>query len=102
GDVTPVRIEVGPLTPSESEDLLRELCKQLDQVPAVLSAHVRTMKCYSRARYELVRLLLETQCIVHEGRAWRVDDKALAAMTLPRTYDELVAARLGVPGPRAR
>ncbi|HSR99483.1 MAG TPA: tetratricopeptide repeat protein, partial [Kofleriaceae bacterium] len=102
GDVTPVRIEVGALTPTEAEELLRELCKQLDQVPAVLSAHVRTMNGSPRSLYELVRLLLETHCIVHEGRTWRIEDKALAAMTLPRTYDELVAARLGVLEPLER
>jgi tetratricopeptide (TPR) repeat protein len=96
GEVAPARIEIGPLTPSESEDLLRELCKQLDEVPAVLGAHVRTMHGSPRALYELLRLLLETQCIVHEGRTWRIDDRALAAITLPRSYDELVAARLRV------
>jgi tetratricopeptide (TPR) repeat protein len=102
GEVAPARIEIGPLTPSESEDLLRELCKQLDAVPAVLSAHVRTMNGSPRALYELVRLLLETQCIVHEGRTWRIDDRALAAITLPRSYDELVAARLRVLEPLER
>lgn len=102
GDVTPVRIEVGALTPAEAEELLRELCRQLAEVPAVLGAHVRTMNGSPRALYELVRLLLETHCIVHEGRAWRIDDRALAAITLPRTYDELVAARLGVLEPLER
>ena len=102
GEVTPVRIEIGALTPAESEDLLRELCKQLAEVPAVLSAHVRTMNGSPRALYELVRLLLETKCIVHEGRTWRIDDRALAAITLPRTYDELVAARLRVLDPLER
>src|SRR5262249_16540890 len=33
GDVPPVRLEIGPLAPSEAEELLRELCKQLDDVP---------------------------------------------------------------------
>jgi len=102
GDFTPVRFEIGPLSPNESEDLLRELCKQLDKVPTVLTEHVRTMNGSPRAIYELVRLLLETNTIVRETGAWRVDSKALAAITLPRTYEELVAARLHVMEPLER
>jgi tetratricopeptide (TPR) repeat protein len=101
GDVPPVRIEIGPLSPNEAEDLLRELCKQLDKVPTVLSEHVRTMNGSPRAIYELVRLLLETRCIVREA-SWRIDEAALAAIALPRTYDELVVARLAVMEPMER
>ena len=96
GDVTPVRIEIGTLTAEEAEELLRELCKQLDEVPAILTAHVRTMNGSPRAIYELVRLLLETNCIVRDAMTWRIDHRALAAITLPRSYEELVEARLGV------
>jgi tetratricopeptide (TPR) repeat protein len=102
GDVPPVRIEIGPLTPSESEDLLRELCKQLDDVPPVLTAHVRTMNGSPRAIFELVRLLLETGCIFRDNDAWQIDHKAIAINALPRTYDELVAARLRVLEPMER
>jgi tetratricopeptide (TPR) repeat protein len=102
GDITPVRLEIGPLSSNEAEDLLRELCKQLQKVPTVLTEHVRTMSGSPRAIYELVRLLLETSCIVREAMAWRIDDKALAAITLPRTYEELVAARLHVMEPLER
>ena len=102
GDVAPVRIEIGALTPSEAEELLRELCKQLTDVPAVLVAHVRTMDGSPRAIYELVRLLLETERIVHDDDAWRIDHKALAMFELPRTYDDLVAARLAVMDPLDR
>ena len=34
---------------------------------------VRTMHGSPRAIYELVRLLLETRCIVREASAWRID-----------------------------
>jgi tetratricopeptide (TPR) repeat protein len=96
GDVTPMRVEISALTPSEAEELLRELCKQMGDVPAALIAHVRTMNGSPRAIYELVRLLLETGCIVRDPQAWRVDQDALAWISLPRTYDELVGARLAV------
>ncbi|HET9627131.1 MAG TPA: tetratricopeptide repeat protein [Kofleriaceae bacterium] len=96
GEVPPLRVEIGALTANESEDLLRELCKQLDKVPTVLTEHVRTMSGAPRAIYELVRLLLETQCIIRDGFGWVVDEAVLAGLTLPSTYDELVAARLDV------
>jgi tetratricopeptide (TPR) repeat protein len=102
GEVTPERIELGPLTPGESEDLLRELCKQLDDIPAVLLAHVRTMNGSPRAIYELMRLLLESGCIVREDHAWKIDHRALGAVALPRTHDDLVAARLRVLDPIER
>lgn len=102
GEVAPVRVAIGPLGPGESEELLRELCQRLDDVPAVLTAHVRTMAGSPRAIHELVRLLVETGCITCEAAAWRIDRAALAAITLPRTYDDLVAARLGVIDPMER
>jgi len=102
GDVPPVRIEIGTLTPAEAEELLRELCRQLDDVPAVLTAHVQTMTGSPRAIYELVRLLLETNCIVRDAMGWRIDHPALAALALPRTYEDLVEARLGAMDPRDR
>ncbi len=96
GDIAPIKIELGQLTPADADDLLRELCKQLGDVPPRIAAHVRTMGGSPRAIYELVRLLLESDCIVREGVMWRVDARALAAIALPQSYEDLVAARLRV------
>jgi tetratricopeptide (TPR) repeat protein len=96
GEVAPTRFELAPLTPAESEELLRELCKPLDDVPAILTAHVRTMNGSPRAIFELMRLLLETSCIFRVDHKWQIDQKALAMTALPRSYDDLVAARLRV------
>nr|HEX4317277.1 tetratricopeptide repeat protein [Kofleriaceae bacterium] len=100
GEVAPTRIELGALTALEAEELLRELCKQLADVPPKLVDHVRGLggsaAASPRTIHELVRLLLESDVIVREGLMWRVDAKALAATTLPKTYDALVAARLRV------
>jgi predicted ATPase len=85
GDNAPVRLEIGALSPNEAEDLLRELCKQLQKVPTLLTEHVRTMPGSPRAIYELVRLLLETNSIVREPTGWRIDDAALGALVLPTT-----------------
>ena len=103
GEVAPVRIEIEALAPAESEELLRRLCTQLAEVPDALIAHVRAMHGSPRAIYELVRLLLETHCIVRDDGAWRIDGAALGAIALPRSYDELVWARLAaMPGAERR
>ena len=96
GEIPPDRIELGSLAPAEAEDLLRELCKSLQEVPPQLIAHVRSLGGSPRAIYELVRLLLESDVIVREGIVWRIDPKQLAAISLPKTYDDLVGARLRV------
>ena len=96
GEVTPIRIELGSLSAGEAEDLLRELCRSLHDIPVVLLAHAKTLGGSPRAIHELVRLLLESDVIVREGVMWRVDQAALTAMKLPKGYDEVVAARLRV------
>ena len=108
GDVAPERIDLGALTPEDSEQLLRELCRPLDQVPQRLIVHVRGMANQRgggspRALHELVRLLLESDCFVRgPGATWMVDGQKLGAATLPRSYDEIVAARLAVMDPADR
>ena len=102
GEVQPTKIKLGALTPGESEELLRELCKQLHEVPARLLTHVRGMGGSPRAIQELVRLLLESDVIVREGMMWRLDPDKVATMPLPKTYEELVAARLRVMEPVER
>ncbi len=96
GEVAPVRIELSSLTAGEAEDLLRELCRSLHDIPPTLLAHAKTLGGSPRAIHELVRLLLESDVIVREGVMWRVDQAALSAMKLPASYDEVVAARLRV------
>ncbi len=98
GEVAPIKIALEALTPTEAEELLRELCRPLGrrELPESLMAHVRTLGGSPRAIHELVRLLLESDVIVREGLQWRIDPTHLAAMKPPQTYDELVAARLRV------
>ena len=102
GELPPEKVELGALSASEAEALLRELCKPLHEIPAVLVAHVRTLGGSPRAVHELVRLLLESDVIVREGMIWRIDPAHLGALRLPKTYDELVAARLRVMDDTAR
>src|SRR6185437_16650150 len=49
------------------------------------------------------RLLLEAECIVRgDGMSWKLDEVRLAAQNLPRSYEELVRARLAVMDPAER
>jgi tetratricopeptide (TPR) repeat protein len=57
---------------------------------------VRSLGGSPRAIHELVRLLLESDVIVREGMMWRLDAQKMLSMALPKTYEELVAARLRV------
>jgi tetratricopeptide (TPR) repeat protein len=102
GDDAPAVIELGPLPPAEAEALLRQLCRSTVEVPPTLVDHVRGLGGSPRAIYELVRLLLESDVIVRDGPFWRCDPAALAARPLPRSYDEIVAARLAVMDPAER
>jgi tetratricopeptide (TPR) repeat protein len=102
GEVSPTKIALTALAPSEAEELLRELCKQLHEVPPRLVMHVRTMGATPRMIHELVRLLLESDVIVREGVMWRLDAGKLATLQLPKTYEALVAARLRVMEPAER
>ncbi len=96
GELAPTKIELGALSATEAEDLMKELCKQLGEVPPALLAQAKTLGGSPRAIHELVRLLLESDVIVREGLMWRIDKANLAAMKLPRNYDEVVTARLRV------
>jgi tetratricopeptide (TPR) repeat protein len=96
GELAPTKIELASLSPVEAEDLMKELCKQLGDVPPTLLAHAKTLGGSPRAIHELVRLLLESDVIVREGLMWRIDKANLAAMKLPKNYDEVVTARLRV------
>ena len=49
-----------------------------------------------------MRLLLESDVIAREGYLWRLDAEKMASMVLPRSYEELVAARLRVMEPTER
>src|SRR5262249_22799321 len=96
GEVAPTRLDLGPLAPTEAEELLRELCKQLPEVPAKVVEHVRTLDGSPRTILELVRLMLEGEVITRDGLLWKLDAARLPKTVLPKTYDELVSARLRV------
>jgi tetratricopeptide (TPR) repeat protein len=97
GEVAVERLELGPVAPAEAETMLRDLLAPLGSVPDRLVTHARGLGGSPRAIHELVRLLLESDCIVRgPSGSWRLDAVRLAETNLPRTYDQLVLARLAV------
>ena len=102
-DVAIERIDLGPLEQPEAENLLRELCRPLEHVSPRLLEHAAALGGSPRALVELVRYLLESDLIVADSpTAWRTDDRALAAATLPATHQELVAERIRIMAPADR
>ena len=100
GELAPERIDLGALGTDDSDELLRELLRPLGAVPDRLLVHGRSLGGSPRALQELVRLLLESDCIVRgPGASWRLDAVRLAESQLPRTYEQLVLARLAVMDP---
>lgn len=100
GEIVPERIELGPLSADDTDALVRELLRPLGTVPDRLLVHARSLGGSPRAVQELVRLLLESDCIVRgPGASWRLDAVRLAETQLPHTYEQLVHARLAVMDP---
>ncbi len=95
-DIAPIRIELGPLSEREEEELVRELCHPLEHLPAELLAHIHALGGSPRVIHELVRLLVETNTITRDRGMWRVDPERLRSQIFPTCHDEVVAARLAV------
>jgi tetratricopeptide (TPR) repeat protein len=91
------KIELGPLSPAETDALLAELGRAIEKVPDRLVAHARRLGGSPRALFELMRLLVETDVIQRGGGAsWHLDEARLARARLPNSHGELVAARVAV------
>ncbi len=96
GDVPLEQVYLGPLTPEESETLVKELCRPLGDIPDALVERARALGGSPRALFELVRLLHECGVVKARGDGWAIDEDALEGADLPTTYDGLVARRLAV------
>ncbi len=103
GDVPLERIDLGPLDDDEAKNLLRALCRPLDNVPDRLIRHATRLKGSPRALFELIRYLLESEVIVRSGHmSWRIDNQKLDGLRLPQDYETLLAERLRVMAPGER
>jgi tetratricopeptide (TPR) repeat protein len=97
GDVSLERIEMGPLSETESGELLRELVKPAGEPPPALLTHAsQKMGGVPRALVELVRYLTELGALHRLGHHWKFDKKRLSDAPLPDDLEEIMTARLRV------
>lgn len=103
GEFSHTRMEVGPLSGGDSLALFQELIHH-DTIPEELALVARDRLGGSpRAVEELARYLLETGAViaVDEGR-WNVSSERLDGLTIPRTHEEILRARLRALSPNLR
>ncbi len=95
GDFLKERIDLGPLQPEESAELLAAVMKPTGPAPAELMLHARqSLEATPRAVIELVRFIIETRIAQPTQMGWKIDRQALRARPLPASHDEILAARL--------
>jgi predicted ATPase len=103
GEFNHTRMELGPLSGEESLALFGELIHN-ETIPEELALVARDRLGGSpRAVEELARYLLETGAVsaVEDGR-WNVALERLGNLTIPRTHEEILRARLRALSPNLR
>lgn len=95
GDFPTERIDLGPLEPDESADLLTEIMRPTGAPPQELLVHARqNLEATPRSVLELVRYLVESRVAQPTAMGWKIDRQALWSRPLPGSHDEILAARL--------
>lgn len=106
GDVSLERIDLGPLSSEEAEELFLDLTRGAGLPPAKLVEHARDRLAGSpRALIELVRYLVDSGLIRRPSAtspAWSFDLERIAAEELPATLGEIIDARFHTLDPSER
>ena len=89
------KIHLAPLSPSETEALVCEVCRCVVEVPDILVKHAISLGGCPGSVLELIRLLLESRILIQtERNLWSIDQKKLTNTKLPTNKMELIQARL--------
>jgi tetratricopeptide (TPR) repeat protein len=98
GDFESHRVDVGSMAPEESESLFLDLCR-LPAAPRELTEVARdNLGGNPRSIFEFSRLLLESGVLVANDMRWQVSQQRLEQVTLTRTHEDILRARLhGLP-----
>lgn len=89
------QIDLLPLSRENTQQLVEEILRQVDEIPQVLSELI-----ISRAEgnpfyvEELIKMLIEDGVIVKEAKAWRVEPLRLTSVRVPATLTGILQARL--------
>jgi len=88
-------LQLAPLTPHDSEDLVTEILQRVDQVPPTLHELV-VSGAEGNPFYieELIKMLIEDGVIVKEPERWRVEPARLNAARIPPTLVGVLQSRL--------
>jgi tetratricopeptide (TPR) repeat protein len=98
-----LKIELSPLSRTESEELLRRLLARAKEVPAeFVEAAIEMTGGNPFFVEQLVRLLLENGTIRVEGDAWAIDAEGIEEVELPMSVEEAVGARIAALSPAER
>jgi class 3 adenylate cyclase/tetratricopeptide (TPR) repeat protein len=97
------RVDLEPLTKWESRQLVDEILKKADQVPAALRELV-VSGAEGNPFYieELIKMLIEDGVIVKGGEHWRVEPVRLAEIDVPSTLTGVLQSRLDSLPPKER
>ena len=88
------RMEIKPLSAGEAENLFKELMHNPD-VPVELIQVARDRLGGSpRCIEDLTRFLLEAGCVKATAGRWVLSQQGLSTLTIPRTHEEILRARL--------
>jgi len=102
GEFSHSLIDVGPLSAIESQSLFMELV-HCDDLPIELLEVARDRLGGSpRAIEELTRYLVEVGIVSPTGAHWTIALDRLGGLTLPRTHEEILRARLQALSPLER
>ncbi len=90
-----VRLELEPLTESQSQDLVEEILQRMDVVPEELRDLVVT-GAHGNPFYaeELILLLIDRGAILVDEDRWQVDLDKLASVEVPGSLEGILRARL--------
>ncbi len=94
GEFSHVRMDVGPLTREESAELFAKMIHN-KQIPERLMQVARDrLEGSPRAIEDFTRYLLEKGQVTATTSRWKLTSEGLVALSLPRTHEEILRARL--------
>lgn len=97
------RMELRPLSQEDSQRLVAELLRKVENIPPALHELVLS-RAEGNPFYleELIQMLLEEGVILEEGERWRVEPRRLTTLKVPPTLSGVLQARLDSLPPHER
>jgi predicted ATPase/class 3 adenylate cyclase len=94
-DPSHLRLELRPLSPADSHQLVAELLRKVEDIPPALHELV-VSRAEGNPFYleELIQMLLEEGVILVDGERWRVEPRRLTSLKVPSTLSGVLQARL--------